>query len=125
MNSDMKSGSDISPTIRLNGVTRTDRLACTAKIRDIIVAECQGWIEDFYQYSNASLCLHFGIPARTLPILRSALSDAGVSFGPDSQKAIQEMSVSVGNSADIPCTLQITFVHNEPDLRRNVPAIPG
>ena len=119
------SDSAIPPSLRLNGATRADRLTCTANIREIIVAECHGWIGDFYQYSNTSLCLHFEIPAGSLPVLRTALSEAGVGFGSDADQAYRSASGAVGNSGAIACTLQITFIHNEPDLRRNIPAVPG
>ena len=115
----------IPPSIRLNGATRADRLTCTAKIREIIVAECHGWIGDFYQYSNTSLCLHFEIPAGSLAVLRDALREAGIGFGSDAEQAYRSLSRVVGNSEAIACTLQITFIHNEPDLRRNIPAVPG
>jgi hypothetical protein len=111
--------------IRMNGATRADRLTCTAKIREIIVEECHGWIGDFYQYSNTSLCLHFEIPAASLPALRKALSEAGVGFGPEADRPVQRQSDGEGNSAVCACTLQITFVHDEPDLRREIPAVPG
>jgi len=111
--------------LRLSGVTRNDRLTCTASIRDIVVAQCHGWIGEFYQYSNISLCLHFEIPAGSLSVLRDSLRAGGVSLGRDSDGAFRDISVEEGNSEAIPCTLQITFIHNEPDLRRQVPVVPG
>lgn len=119
------SSTPLPPNLRLNGATRADRLTCTAKIREIIVAECHGWIGDFYQYSNTSFCLHFEIPAESLPILRDALTAAGSGFGSDAERAYRCLSNVVVNSEAIVCTLQITFIHNEADLRRSIPAVPG
>lgn len=119
------SNTPLPPTLRLNGATRADRLTCTAKIREIIVAECHGWIGDFYQYSNTSLCLHFEIPAESLPVLRDALKATSIGFGSDAERAYRSLSNVVVNSEAIACTLQITFIHNEADLRRSIPAVPG
>jgi hypothetical protein len=120
-----ESNTPLPPTQRLNGATRADRLACTAKIREIIVAECHGWISDFYQYSNTSLCLHFEIPSESLPVLRDGLKAAGIGFGSDAERAHRSLSIVVGNSEVIACTLQVTFIHSETDLRRSIPAVPG
>jgi hypothetical protein len=122
---DMDDASAVPPSLRLNGATRADRLTITAKIRDIIVTECHGWIGDFYQYSNTSLCLHFEIPAERVPALHNALSEAAIGFGPDADEAYQCISSADRKSDFVPCILQITFIHDEPDLRRKIPAVPG
>jgi|GEM_PF-799959 hypothetical protein len=121
----MKGAEAIPSSLRLNAVTRADRLAATAAVREMIVATCHGWIGDFYQYSNTSLCLHFEMPTEYLSLLRDALRDALVNLSGESQEAIRGQLTAGGKSEVIVCTLQIAFIHNQPDLRRHVPAVPG
>jgi hypothetical protein len=121
----MESEAAKARSLRLSGATRKDRLACTASIRDVIVAECHGWIGDFYQYSNLSLCIHFEIPVSNLSVLRDSLGKAGVALGRDAEDAFRKVSDSREDSETISCTLQITFIHDVPDLRRHIPAVPG
>ncbi len=111
--------------LRLNAVTRAERLATTAKIRELIVVECHGWVGDFYQYSNAAICLHFELSARAIPVLLDALRHAGVVLGAELNSAAHAL-LNMKSEAEITqCTLHLTFIHNEPDLRRQIPAVPG
>lgn len=114
-----------SKSLRLNGATRSDRFAATARLSEIVVSECRGWIGEFYQYSNTSLCLHFELPAETLPVLRPALQLARIKLASESDRALESLINAEPLTEAIQCTLQLTFIHNEPDLRRQAAAVPG
>ena len=108
------------PSIHINAVTRVERLEATARAREA-VANAGGSILTFEQFSNVSACIGLEIPPARLPDLGRLLAAAGLNLSKRSEQAL----ASGNHGETVPVTLQITFVHNEPDLRRHVPAIPG
>ena len=116
--------SDRPSLIQLNGFTRSERLHATARIRDLIVDECGGWIEDFHQFSIISISIEFEIVAGRLSLLIRSLPSAGISLNGQSESLANSLA-SYAGSEPIHVSLQVTFVHNEPDLRRHIPAVPG
>lgn len=109
--------------LRLNGMTRVARLRSVALLREAIVSS-RGWVTDFHEFSNISICLQLEIPIEHLPLLAESLLAAGVKF----DAASESLLFSYGEEqarGPIPCTLQVLFVHNEPDLKRKVLAVPG
>ncbi len=107
----------------LNGFTRVDRLKAVACLREAIV-DSHGWITDFHQFSNLSICLRFEIPIEHLPLLAEMLLDAGVKFSAQSESVLYSLGPEQARGP-IQCTLQVLFIHDEPDLRRVILAVPG
>ncbi len=105
--------------LRIIGNTHQDRHHVTTKVKDAINT-CGGWIVDFQLFSNLALSLHFEIPKQALTTLQEALQTSGIKISPDSLAAIQ--FAHSNPRAEIKGSLQITFIHNEPELRREVPA---
>jgi hypothetical protein len=110
--------------LQLSGFTRANRLLCISRLRDAIVMTCGGWITDFYEFSNISLNLHFEIPIERLPILSESLLAAEVHLSSQTLATLNHL-VSGMDEGPVRGTLQVTFIHNEPDLRRHIPAVPG
>jgi len=108
------------PSIQINAVTRVERLEATARAREAIAA-AGGAILTFEQFSNVSACVGLEIATACLPDLGRLLTAAGLNLSKRSELAL----ASGSHGQTVPVTLQITFVHNEPDLRRHIPAIPG
>jgi len=109
--------------LHLNGFTRVDRLKSVAALREAIVGS-HGWVTDFHEFSNLSICLQFEIPIEHLPLLAESLLDAGVKFSTRSESILYTLGPEMA-TGPIQCTLQVLFIHNEPDLRRKVLAVPG
>ncbi|MGA7857878.1 MAG: hypothetical protein WCA11_08130 [Terracidiphilus sp.] len=109
--------------LHLNGFTRVERLTSVARLREAIVGS-HGWVTDFHLFSNLSICLQFEIPIEHLPLLAESLLDAGVKFNPRSEALLYSFGPEMA-TGPIQCTLQVLFIHNEPDLRRKVLAVPG
>ena len=115
--------------LRLIAFTREHRTDVIARVRDTFNA-CGGWITDFHEFSNVSLCLNFEIPAQNIVELCTALRAAGLDLNQEDQPAPSAASspppaTSDAAATDSVGTLQITFIHNEPDLIIPVPPIPG
>jgi hypothetical protein len=88
------------------------------------------WVVDVKLFSNMSVCFNFEIPINRTERLREALSEIALHLTSESQDSFaslhRESGVEYPQSTDnISGSLQITFIHNEPDLRIEVPRIPG
>jgi hypothetical protein len=92
-------------------------------VREAIVS-CHGWITDFHEFSNLSICIGFETPIEQLPLLTKSLLAAGITFSTKSEQFLHSLDEETA-TGPIECSLQVTFIHNEPDLRRKVIAVPG
>lgn len=115
--------------LRLNGITKIERFEMLDRLKKAISAS-NGWITDFHQFSNFSVCLNFEIEIRNVPKLRSSLIETKLSLDEKSLLLLDEFSsraaeINQASNKEIPGALQISFIHNEPDLRIEVPPIPG
>jgi hypothetical protein len=120
----------VARILRINGTTRTDRIEMTSRAERAIL-KSGGWILDFKQFSNVSICINFEVPAKNIGKLRLALKATDLRLTTESDEALTSLSRPEDHThagpqeADVSGTLQITFIHNEPDLKRHNPAIPG
>lgn len=115
--------------LRVNALTRADRHATIPALRDA-VTRSGGWITDARFFSNTSVCLNFEIGLRHVAELRAALGGLRLSLSQESAAALEDLSRRAGAGgpaaeAEVVGTLQVTFIHDEPDLRIEVPPIPG
>lgn len=115
--------------LRVNALTRADRHATIPALRDAVGAS-GGWITDARFFSNTSVCLNFEMTARHVPEFRAALAGLRLSLSDESLRALDELSLDAAAGggaaeAEVVGTLQVTFIHDEPDLRIEVPPIPG
>lgn len=88
------------------------------------ITDSGGWILDAKLFSNVSINLSFEIPASRIDSLLDALESIELHLSPSSLESLAQHR-SDQTSGDIAGSLQITFIHDEPDLRIEVPAIPG
>ena len=109
-------------TLRLNGITRVDRLEMTQRLRQAII-DSRGFITDYRQFSNKSICITFEIGSSHIGKLRAALPATGLKLGTETEQALE--SFERARNTRVEGTLHVTFVHDEPDLRIPVPAVPG
>lgn len=89
------------------------------------VTEVGGWVDDVNFFSNISISLRSFVPSAQATALGDRLIAVGLKLDPET---ISELEEVVGtNPADFEflCSLQVTFFHNEPDLRRHIPSVPG
>ncbi|WP_271936698.1 hypothetical protein [Roseofilum reptotaenium] len=57
--------------------------------------------------------------------LAVTLQETGLQLSQESLEQLMPAHDSTLKEQELVGTLQITFVHNEPDLRRDIPAVPG
>lgn len=118
--------------LRLDGVTRDDRHEMISRVRRAF-AESNASILDFKMFSNVSLNILFESPARRIAELGAALSATGLRLSAESRELMaerqkryeEEAAVAASQPVEVAGSLQIIFIHHEPDLRLEVPPIPG
>lgn len=113
----------LAAEIRLTAVTSADRNAIISEVSSA-VAEANGWIDDVNLFSNISVALRFIIPSTSGRTLVRLLSAQPLKLDPN---GVHELTALTAHEPEkeITCSLQITFFHTEPDLRRQIPHVPG
>jgi hypothetical protein len=122
--------------LRLDGFTRDDRHEMIARVQRAF-ASSNASILDFKMFSNLSPNILFELPAHRIRKLSAALSATNLRLSAESRERLadwqkryeEDAYASSSNSAsgqtEIAGSLQVTFIHHEPDLRIEVPPIPG
>jgi hypothetical protein len=116
--------------LRLNGITICNRHEMISRAKEAIL-KGGGFITDFHMFSNLSICLNFELPARKIDSFYAALKATGLGLTEESQELLAEYSKRLeqlgeeAGASEVAGTLEITFIHDEPDLRIEVPPIPG
>jgi len=105
--------------VMLSAVTRVERKAATSFVFDT-VNRLGGWIDDTRMYSNLMNTIRLTLPAGAFAELVAVLSEAGIAVDPP--EGLDEIR---DPAAERMATLQLTFIHDEPDLKREIPAVPG
>ena len=119
----------MSKFIRIYGFTRKERNLIIGSVGEAI-GTAGGWILDSKMYSNKSIAIIFELPLLSLKTLYDELNAIELKLTEESKKNFEEFSsISLDDknqsTLNVTGTLQITFIHNDPDLRIEVPAIPG
>ena len=90
-----------------------------------------GFILDFHLFSNLSICLSFKLAVGKIEKLYDALTATGLQLSEESHRLLKnccrglEQLEEKARASEVTGTLAITFIHDEPDLRIEVPHIPG
>jgi hypothetical protein len=109
----------------LRGVTRVERLTAMSRL-EAAIGRLDGWLLDFHLFSNLAAAFHFEIPPERRGQLLVELEEEGFSIDPPVEGIDPSAVVTAAQETkEVPVTLQVTFLHNEPDLRRKIPPLPG
>lgn len=109
---------------KIIGLTRTERHLVIAQVMDAIQG-CGGWIMDFNIFSNISICLNVEIGVDRIEALCLELEKIGIKLNRSGAAGDSALSEIASPDRPVTGTIQITFIHQEPDLRVEVPPIPG
>ncbi len=109
----------------LLGITRHERHRVIAEIGEAISA-AGGWIVDHTSFSNIAIAIRFSLPPRGLDEWRRRIEASGVRLDEASLAHLrQAFEDALENDEEMSASLNVTFIHDEPDLRQVVPAVPG
>jgi hypothetical protein len=101
--------------LRLDGFTKAERVQRTARVSDAI-NQAGAWITNFHLYSNILICINFEVPLSNLDKLALSLQETGLHLSQESLEQLIPRNDSTLKAKELVGTLQITFVHHEPDL---------
>lgn len=115
----------VSRFIRINGITRDDRQKVIGELNEAI-SQSGAWILDFKMFSNTSINIQFELPIRNVQQLHLNLLKTGVKLHSESDDLLkdterQQKQLNDESTFDALGTLEVTFIHNDPDLIIEVP----
>lgn len=115
--------------LRLNAVTRLDRHLMITRAKEAISEH--GSITNFHLFSNRSICLNFELAVGKVGKLHDSLRASGLKLTEATQRLLTDCRAGLeqldaqARASEVTGTLEITFIHDEPDLLIEVPPIPG
>lgn len=111
--------------LKLSAVTSHSRFSVVAELTAALNA--LGSVLDSHPFSNLALAVHFEISPGNLAKLRPALLALPLSLSDASLEALAAVEALPPGELppDLPGSLNITFVHSDPDYRMPIPAVPG
>ena len=105
--------------VHLQAATRTSRHAATTMLLDALGRA--GTVEDAWQHSNKQVAVRFSVASGGAGKLRRELEALPLRLSEASEAELEALNAD----APIAGWLVLTFIHDEPDLRVAVPAVPG
>ncbi len=99
--------------LKIEIITRIERNKALQLLMDGIQS-CEGWIVNHQLFSNMSASIIFEIPSDEICKFYEKLQSSGFNINADEN--------FVGKTSDVRGSIAITFIHEEPDLKRDVPA---
>ena len=88
------------------------------------------YITDFHMFSNTAICINFEVSVGNIEKLYSSLGQEAF-LNQESRELLVDCCTQLAQlgerakEKELMGTLEITFIHDEPDLRIEVPPIPG
>jgi hypothetical protein len=110
--------------ISLGAVTKTERQRAVDGVHDA-VRDAGGWIDDLHFYSNISVAIRCSIPFISAARFGNDLRNLGLRFDAEGIEALEWVGAESDAAGELLCLLQITFFHDEPDLRQHILDVPG
>lgn len=110
--------------VLLNGISRSERQEVISSATEA-VHKSGGWVDDVHFFSNVAVNLRCVILASGAGRLVKELIRLPIGLGRDHTNSLGRAASSLEANEELRFSLQITFVHDEPDLRRHVPSVPG
>ena len=101
-------------SLRIEIITRAERNQALSLANDAIGAE-EGWIVSHQLFSNMSATVNFEIPIIKCESLLARLREAGF-------KPALKGDCPAGQKGEVRGNMVFTFMHDEPDMKRAVPA---
>ncbi len=113
------------PPLRLAAISSHPRHELVERLEGVL--RDLGWVLDSHPFSNLALAVRFEIPQANLPRLRPALRALPWALSEASLGTLEDLERMplADLPEDLPGSLHVTFVHAEPDLRGEIPAVPG
>ena len=111
--------------IKLSAVTSHPRFALVGEVSAVLNE--LGSVLDAHPFSNLAMAIHFEVSPRGVAQLKPALLALPMSLSNASLEALDTLGTIPSQELppEILGSLNITFVHDEPDFHMPIPAVPG
>jgi len=110
--------------VQLNGFSRSERNEVISSASEA-VQKGGGWIEDVVFFSNVAVNLRCVVMSAATARLMEELTTIGLGLTRDDMAALHRATTGLSDVEELRFSLQITFVHDEPEMRRHIPSVPG
>jgi hypothetical protein len=114
--------------IFLEGFTRHERHEATLLLTDAVSRA--GWVLDCTQHSNKAVTLRFEVEPHRASVLAEELAKLPVKLSAETVEKLNALVESERRQPEkteppLHCSFNLSFLHEEPDLRLTVPSVPG
>lgn len=110
--------------VQLNGFSRSERVEVISSASEAI-QKGGGWIEDVFFFSNAAVNLRCGVMAASIDVLTKELKKIGIGLTLEDTAALHRAAKGLSENEEVRFSLQITCVHDDPDLHRHISSVAG
>lgn len=110
--------------IMLQAMTTLDRHVATGCIQDAI-SHSEGWVEDARLYSNKMTTISLVVSAGKFDNLLGQIEAAGIDVEPVPGHGRGDIGKVADNETELNVSIQLSFIHDQPDLKQEIPAVPG
>lgn len=117
----------IPKRISLAAITREDRHKMIDHTMQCI-NKCSAWIVNHTMFSNMAICINFQVEAGDVRKLIELLNTNGLNLTQQSIELGEDFPLDLPErykSKEILGAINITFIHNDKDLKIVIPAVPG
>lgn len=110
--------------LAFQAITSKDRHLVGRQIQDALTL-AGGWVDDARFYSNKMTTIRFTLIGRDVAVFLGKLQQDGLKVEEVSRPGNAIAPAAGAGDAEISGSIQITFLHDEPDLKQVIPAVPG
>lgn len=110
--------------LRLLASTRQNRFEMVHLVQQAI-QHSGGWVVDFRQFSNHAGVIFFETEGCNAEALELEFLKVPVCWTEESLAEMKHLSAHRVPDSEIKGSIHLTFIHTEPDVRIEVPAVPG
>lgn len=116
--------------IRIETTSKLERHDTIDLVKDLL-SRGGAWVIDFKMFSNNILTIQFAITAEDIHKLQEALNQTALLVHEESTQQLDELAAEVELASEREKLKELNggfvvhFIHNDPDLIIEVPAVPG
>lgn len=111
--------------LMLAAMTKRNRHQAMADLNDAIMAT-GGWVIDHTLFSNIATTFRAAVPQKQLASFFDSLDSLEIHVDEDGKRDIAALLAENRDGlSEMEISLNVTFIHDEPDIRREVPMVPG
>jgi hypothetical protein len=111
-----------APFLELHVLTKRPRAEAVTQLKEALTA-AGGWVTDYREFSNKTVCINLEIEERHCGGLLERLRNVEYVVEPETTRLLE----LVAPDGERMCagTLCVTLMHDDPDEKTEIPAVPG